>query len=87
MFDLELLRSTHRGYCVHGTHLLPIDHDHWNASTPATRCAIGIMPVAVSRRPGRGVSRLGLLVASPQVTGREWIPAHLTAAGDGETSI
>jgi hypothetical protein len=31
-----------------GTHLLPIDHNHGNVSTPATRCAIGIMPVAVS---------------------------------------
>jgi hypothetical protein len=46
--DRELQGSTHCGYCVHGTHLLPIDHDHWNASTPATRCAIGVMPVAVS---------------------------------------
>ena len=39
--DRGLQGSTHCGYCVHGTHLLPIDHDHWNASTPATRCAIG----------------------------------------------
>ncbi len=46
--DRELQGSTHCGYCVHGTHLLSIDHDHWNASTPATRCAIGVMPVAVS---------------------------------------
>jgi hypothetical protein len=46
--DRGLRRSTHCGYCVHGTHLLPMDHDHWNASTPATRCAAGIMPVAVS---------------------------------------
>ena len=27
---------------------LPIDHDYRKAITPATRCATGIMPVAVS---------------------------------------
>jgi hypothetical protein len=40
--------STHCGHCVHGTHLLPIDHDHWNDRTPATRTATGIKPVAAS---------------------------------------
>jgi hypothetical protein len=25
-----------------------MDHDHWNDRTPATRCATGIKPVAVS---------------------------------------
>jgi hypothetical protein len=40
--------STHCGYCVHGSHLLRMDHDRRNANTPATRCATGIMPVAVS---------------------------------------
>jgi hypothetical protein len=29
----ELQGSTHYGYCVHGTHLLPIDHDHRDANT------------------------------------------------------
>lgn len=43
--DRGLQGSTHCGYCVHGSHLLPIDHDHdhRNASTPATRCAMGVM--------------------------------------------
>ena len=46
--DRALQGSTHYGYCVHGSHLLPVDHDHRNGRTPATRCAIGIKPVAVS---------------------------------------
>ena len=46
--DRGLQGSTHCGYCVHGSHLLPMDHDRRDASTPATRCATGIMPVAVS---------------------------------------
>jgi hypothetical protein len=46
--DRGLQRSTHCGYCVHGAHLLPMDHDRHDVSTPATRCAAGIMPVAVS---------------------------------------
>src|SRR5579863_2374171 len=46
--DRALQGSTHYGYCVHGSHLLPMDHDHGNDRTPATRCAIGIKPVAVS---------------------------------------
>src|ERR1700722_5466353 len=37
--------STHYGCCVHGSHLLPMDHDHGNDLTPATRCAIGVKPV------------------------------------------
>jgi hypothetical protein len=41
--DREMQRSTHCGYCVHGTHLLPMDHDRQDVSTPATRCAAGIM--------------------------------------------
>ena len=36
--DRGLQRSTHCGYCVHGTHLLPMDHDCQDVSTPATRC-------------------------------------------------
>ncbi len=40
--------STHCGYCVHGSHLLPMDHDRRDGSTPATRRATGIMPAAVS---------------------------------------
>ncbi len=28
---------------LHGTHLLPMDHDRQDVSTPATRCAAGIM--------------------------------------------
>ena len=43
--DRGLQGSTHCGYCVHGSHLLPMDHDRRNASRPATRCAIGIAPV------------------------------------------
>src|SRR6476661_5647726 len=46
--DRVLQGSTHYGYCVHGSHLLPMDHDHGNDRTPATRLAIGITPVAVS---------------------------------------
>jgi hypothetical protein len=46
--DREMLRSTQCGYCVHGAHLLPMDHDRQDVSTPATRCAAGIMPFAVS---------------------------------------
>ena len=46
--DHALRGSTHYGYCVHGSHLLPMDHDRLDVSTPATRCAAGIMPVAVS---------------------------------------
>ena len=43
--DREMQRSTQCGYCVHGAHLLPMDHDRQDVSTPATRCAAGIMPV------------------------------------------
>src|SRR5258708_15416143 len=46
--DRALQGSTHYGYCVHGPHLLPMDHDHGKDLTPATRYAIGIKPVAVS---------------------------------------
>ena len=49
--DRALQGSTHYGYCVHGSHLLPMDHDHGNDRTAATRCAIGIKPVAVGTRP------------------------------------
>ena len=38
--------STRCGYCVHGAHLLPTDHDHRNDRTPATRSATGIQPAA-----------------------------------------
>jgi hypothetical protein len=31
--DRGLQGSTHCGYCVHGSHLLPMDHDRRNAST------------------------------------------------------
>jgi hypothetical protein len=51
--DRGLQGSTHCGYCVHGSHLLPMDHDRRNASTPATRCATGIMPVARMADSGR----------------------------------
>src|SRR4029453_10049342 len=44
----ELQGGAHCGLFGHGTHLLSINHDHWNASAPATRGAIGVMPVAVS---------------------------------------
>src|SRR5579863_7054509 len=42
--DRALQGSTHYGYCVHGSHLLPMDHDHGNDRTPTMRCAIGIKP-------------------------------------------
>src|ERR1700694_2456540 len=45
--DRALQGSTHYGYCVHGSHLPPMDHDHGNDRTPATRCARH-QPVAVS---------------------------------------
>jgi hypothetical protein len=32
--DRELQGSTHCGYCVRGTHLLPIDHDRWTLTGP-----------------------------------------------------
>src|SRR6476659_6781038 len=35
--DREMKRSTHCGYCVHGTHLLAMDHDRQDVSTAATR--------------------------------------------------
>jgi transposase len=38
-----------------------MDHDHWNASTPATRCAAGIMPVAVSLPNATPSSVMGLI--------------------------
>jgi Bacterial regulatory proteins, luxR family len=87
--DRGLQRSTHCGYCVHGTHLLPMDHDRQDASTPATRCAAGIMPVAVSlsnapptATPSSVMGPLGLgnseiaerLVISPRT-----VHAHLRA--------
>src|ERR1044071_5903099 len=34
--DRGLQRSPHCRYCVHGSHLLPIDHDRRNANSPAT---------------------------------------------------
>jgi hypothetical protein len=67
--DRELQGSTHFGYCVHGAHLPPTDPDRRNGRTPATRCATGFMPVAVSpskapptrlprrRPPGHGPAR------------------------------
>ena len=33
--DRGLQGSAHCGYCVHGSHLLPTDHDRQDASTPA----------------------------------------------------
>src|SRR4029453_16222769 len=33
---------------VHGSHLLPMDHDRRNDRSPAPGCATGISPVAVS---------------------------------------
>src|ERR1700733_8611669 len=38
--DPALQGSTHYGYCAHGSHLPPMDHDHGNDRTPPTRCAI-----------------------------------------------
>jgi hypothetical protein len=35
--DPALQGSTHYGHCVHGSHLLPMDHDHRNDRTPAMR--------------------------------------------------
>jgi hypothetical protein len=35
--DRGLQGSAHCGYCVHGSHLLPTDHDRQDASTPAAR--------------------------------------------------
>src|ERR1700691_485562 len=35
--DRGLQGSTHCGYCGHGSHLLPMDHDRRKVSTPATR--------------------------------------------------
>src|SRR5215212_3853133 len=50
--------STHCGYCVHGSHLLPMDHDRQDLSTPATLCAAG----ALMRTPdGQGQIELDKL--------------------------
>ena len=54
--DHALQGSTHCGYCVHGSHLLPMDHDRRNGRTPATRCATYIHAgrrVAVERAADR----------------------------------
>ena len=37
--DRGLQGSTHCGYCVHGSHLLPMDHDHRNASRASVATA------------------------------------------------
>src|SRR5687767_1767079 len=41
--------STHCGHCVHGSHLLSMDRDRRDVRTPATRCATGFRPVALSQ--------------------------------------
>ena len=46
--DRGLRGSAHCGYCVHGSHLLPMDHGRQHPGTPATRCATSFIPVAVS---------------------------------------
>ena len=54
--DRGLQGSTHCGYRVHGSHLLPMDHDRRNHRTPATRCATDIHAgrrVAVERAADR----------------------------------
>ena len=61
--DRGLQGSTHCGYCVHGSHLLPTDHDRRDASRPATRCATGIRTSASATRTtemhGGGASAAG----------------------------
>jgi hypothetical protein len=37
--DRVLRGSTHFGYCVHGSHLLLIDHDQGDSNTALTGCA------------------------------------------------
>src|SRR5580704_7909630 len=63
--------STHYGYCAHGSHLLPMDHDHRKGLTPATRCAIGIKPVArrTRRRAGCPPPRSAYLACCLYFTG------------------
>ena len=58
-----------------------MDHDHQDASTPATRCAAGIMPVAALRSAvalaaGLHVSRID---GSPMVYNERdpWLPDFL----------
>ena len=34
--DRGLQGNTHCGYCIHGSHLLPVVHDHGKIITPAT---------------------------------------------------
>src|SRR5579863_8615157 len=46
--DRALQGSTHYGYCVHGSHLLPMDHDHRNDSR-RRGAQTGIMPVTAKR--------------------------------------
>jgi hypothetical protein len=78
--DRALQGSTHYGYCVHGSHLLPMHHDHGNDRTPATRSAIGIKPVAVSlsnapptATPSSVMAPKHLLAIVTRLTrGREW---------------
>ena len=73
---------------------LPMDHDHGNDRTPATRCAIGIKPVAVSlsnapptATPSSVMGRFHLVknlagsswVASGSLSGR---PVALSSSGE-----
>lgn len=72
--DRGLQGSTHCGYCVHGSHLLPIDHDHRNASTPATRCAMGVMLAPTKHRVKRIMGRTRSSTGSTQPWHRDQSP-------------
>jgi hypothetical protein len=42
--------STHCGYCVHGSHLLPMDYDPPNISVPATATRSSVMSPTIPLR-------------------------------------
>ncbi len=61
--DRGLQGSTHCEYCVHGTHLLPMDHDRQNASTPGGGVACPDCPCHLGQVDG------GLSSATARVSG------------------
>jgi hypothetical protein len=73
--DRGLQGSTHCGYCVHGSHLLPMDHDRRNRSTPATRCATGLLGCLA-----RGSHQLRRRFRAGDQAGDQSLPATICAS-------
>ncbi len=57
--DRVLRGSTHFGYCVHGSHLLLIDHDQRDSNTALTGCATKPSSSIRSGHGCRGIVRFG----------------------------